>query len=106
MVSEILGPDLFGPEGMPLVSHNYISYLRPFTTLPRSEMRRLFEIIKKLVERRYQDSEVMAENRDLQWQSVSAFCFLRFIVPAILHPHLFGLCPGMWNELSVATNHD
>jgi len=29
------------------------------------------------------------------WQSVSAFCFLRFIVPAILHPHLFGLCPGL-----------
>ncbi|KAK0198314.1 GTPase activating protein [Armillaria mellea] len=59
------------------------------------EMRRLFETIKKLVERRYQDSEVMAENRDLPWQSVSAFCFLRFIVPAILHPHLFGLCPGL-----------
>ncbi|KAK0506229.1 GTPase activating protein [Armillaria luteobubalina] len=45
------------------------------------EMRQLFETIKKLVERRYQESEVMTENRDLPWQSVSAFCFLRFIVP-------------------------
>ncbi|KAK0208207.1 GTPase activating protein [Desarmillaria ectypa] len=62
------------------------------------EMRRLFETIKKLVERRYQESEVMADNRDLPWQSVSAFCFLRFIVPAILHPHLFGLCPGLPSE--------
>ncbi len=75
MVSEILGPDLFGPEGMPLVSHSYISYFRPFTTLPRSEMRRLFEIIKKLVERRYQDSEVMAENRDLQLAKCLGFLF-------------------------------
>ncbi|KAK0478352.1 GTPase activating protein [Armillaria novae-zelandiae] len=62
------------------------------------EMRQLFETIKKLVERRYQDSEVMTENRDLPWQSVSAFCFLRFIVPAILHPHLFGICPGLPSE--------
>lgn len=60
-----------------------------------SEMRRLFETIRKLVERRYQNTDVVYENRDLQWQSVSAFCFLRFIVPAILHPHLFGLCPGL-----------
>ncbi|KIY71620.1 Rho GTPase activation protein [Cylindrobasidium torrendii FP15055 ss-10] len=59
------------------------------------EMRRLFETIRKLVERRYQNTDTVYENRDLQWQSVSAFCFLRFIVPAILHPHLFGLCPGL-----------
>ncbi len=63
-----------------------------------SEMRRLFETIRKLVERRY-NADNAPENRDLQWQSVSAFCFLRFIVPAILHPHLFGLCPGeFWRE--------
>lgn len=32
---------------------------------------------------------------DLPWQAVSAFIFLRFIVPAILHPHLFALVPGL-----------
>lgn len=60
-----------------------------------SEMRRLFEHIRKLVETNYRVSgAAQGQNRELPWQSVSAFCFLRFIVPGILNPHLYGLCPG------------
>ncbi|KAL1719474.1 GTPase activating protein [Schizophyllum commune] len=60
------------------------------------EMRRLFETIRKLVDQRYRVNASQSEqNRELPWQSVSAFCFLRFIVPAILHPHLFGLYAGL-----------
>ncbi|KAJ6604651.1 GTPase activating protein [Mycena vulgaris] len=59
------------------------------------EMRRLFETVRRLVEKRYRIKDSSQDSRELPWQSVSAFCFLRFIVPAILHPHLFGLCPGM-----------
>ncbi|EJD47784.1 Rho GTPase activation protein [Auricularia subglabra TFB-10046 SS5] len=55
-----------------------------------NELRKLFEHIRKLVEARYS-----ADYPELRWQCVSAFCFLRFIVPAILHPHLFGLCQGL-----------
>lgn len=59
-------------------------------------MRKLFETIRMLVEQRYRPESSSAElTWDLPKQSVSAFCFLRFIVPAILHPHLFGLCPGL-----------
>ncbi|TFK77098.1 Rho GTPase activation protein [Pluteus cervinus] len=60
------------------------------------EMRRLFETTRKLVETRYRSQDdPNGASKDLPHQSVSAFCFLRFIVPAILHPHLFGLCPGL-----------
>ncbi|KLO14454.1 Rho GTPase activation protein [Schizopora paradoxa] len=53
------------------------------------ELRQIFHHIRQAVEKRFNDNRVM------RWQSVSAFCFLRFIVPGILHPHLFGLCHGM-----------
>lgn len=62
------------------------------------ELRRLFETVRSLVEKRYWSENTPQDfNRELPWQSVSAFCFLRFIVPAILHPHLFGLCSGLPN---------
>ncbi|KAL0071970.1 hypothetical protein AAF712_000893 [Marasmius tenuissimus] len=48
-----------------------------------SEMRRLFGTIRERVEKRFP----LEENRELPWKCVSAFVFLRFIVPAILHPH-------------------
>jgi hypothetical protein len=53
------------------------------------ELRQMFQYIRLLVEKRFD-----AEKKDMRWQSVSAFCFLRFIVPSILHPHMFGLCQG------------
>lgn len=68
------------------------------------EMRVLFEHIRRLVEKRYglQDDQ----NRELPLQSVSAFCFLRFIVPAILHPHLFGILPGIPHGQSLLARVD
>ncbi|KAG1899236.1 Rho GTPase activation protein [Suillus fuscotomentosus] len=61
-----------------------------------NELRRLFEHVRKLVEKHYHTKDSQdPHNRELPWQSVSAFCFLRFIVPGILNPHLFGLYPGL-----------
>lgn len=66
-------------------------YLPVISTSICSELRRLFQSIRELVERRFGADY---ESSNLKWQCVSAFCFLRLIVPAILHPHLWGLHPG------------
>ena len=60
-----------------------------FTDFVCRELRELFQYIRQLIERKFESTNI-----DISWQGVSAFCFLRFIVPAILHPHLFGLCHG------------
>ncbi|KAF7985386.1 hypothetical protein HWV62_6639 [Athelia sp. TMB] len=59
------------------------------------EMKQLLQHVRKLVMTKYQVTEhTEGRNRSLPWQGVSAFCFLRFIAPAMLNPHMFGLCPG------------
>lgn len=67
--------------------------------MSRSEIRRLFGHVRELVENHYKHEQ--GRPKELPWQSVSAFCFLRFIIPAILHPYQFGLYPGTWIENSV-----
>ncbi|VDB84482.1 unnamed protein product [Peniophora sp. CBMAI 1063] len=52
------------------------------------ELKRLFNRVRELVVERY------PEQKELQWQAVNAFCFLRYLVPAILHPQLNGLYPA------------
>jgi hypothetical protein len=68
------------------------------------EMRRLFQHIRLLVEQRRPLNVSAEAARDSAWQGVSAFCFLRFLVPAILRPHLFGLVPGA--SISCSTPQD
>jgi hypothetical protein len=61
-----------------------------------SELRALLDKIRILVEEHGRKTGPLAKMQQQRpWQSVSAFIFLRFIVPGILHPHLFGLCSGM-----------
>lgn len=57
-----------------------------------SDMRKMFSHIRTLIETRYHVSE--DRYPDLPLQGVSAFVFLRFFIPAILHPHYFGFWPG------------
>lgn len=60
------------------------------------ELRRLFGHIRMMVERKFGGG--MGDPGTfgmLPRQAISSFVFLRFIVPAILNPHLFGICPGM-----------
>ncbi|KAF6766033.1 GTPase activating protein [Ephemerocybe angulata] len=58
---------------------SYVAYSKPFAPLWN---------------RRQRETTFLPSTETFPKQSVSAFCFLRFIVPAILHPHLFGLYPG------------
>ncbi|KAG6851059.1 hypothetical protein H0H93_002951 [Arthromyces matolae] len=59
------------------------------------ELRRLFETLRILVEKRFKSELSKDSHRNMQYRSVTAFCFLRFIVPAILNPHLFGFHLGI-----------
>jgi hypothetical protein len=53
------------------------------------EFRQLFQRVRELVVLRYPES-----SKDLPLQAVNALCFLRYFVPAILHPQLHGLYSG------------
>jgi hypothetical protein len=54
------------------------------------ELRLIFRHIRACAEDRYGDYL-----RTVQYSSVSGFLFLRFFVPAVLNPKLFGLLKGM-----------
>lgn len=103
MVSGDVGFDLCQQEQLSPVSsriHNVTFSL----IINFSEIRRLLEHVRKLVENRYKRAGQGRQNRELPWQSVSAFFFLRFIVPAILHPYRYGLYPSMWTVRSHLTS--
>ena len=58
-----------------------------------SELRVLFKHIRTSVEER-----PGRQSNNLPWQGILAFCFLRFISPAILYPKMWGLYPGLPSE--------
>lgn len=59
------------------------------TSTHRSDLRQIFGHIQKIVVDKYGD-----DHKNTRWTSVSAFIFLRFFVPAVLNPKLFGLVPS------------
>ncbi|KAK4054539.1 hypothetical protein OIV83_001033 [Microbotryomycetes sp. JL201] len=50
------------------------------------DLRRIFKHVQQVAEAKYGD-----EQKNIKWTSVGAFVFLRFFVPAILNPKLFGI---------------
>lgn len=61
-----------------------------------SDMRKLFAYIRKQIEQR-----LTSTNRELSWQIVSSFLFLRYLCPAILYPHLYDICPGAFFSANI-----
>jgi hypothetical protein len=60
------------------------------------DLRRLLQHIRLLVEQRRSPDDPSGDaSKESAWQSVSAFVFLRCLVPAILRPHSFGIIPGL-----------
>ncbi|KAF9453816.1 Rho GTPase activation protein [Macrolepiota fuliginosa MF-IS2] len=60
------------------------------------ELCAILDRIRTLVEENGRKADLSAQmQKQRPWQSVSAFMFLRFIVPGILNPHLFGLYSGL-----------
>src|ERR1700733_6043487 len=55
-------------------------------TVVYSELRDVFQYIQRVVESRYENT-----GGTMRFTCISAFVFLRFFVPALLHPKLFGL---------------
>ncbi|KZT44371.1 Rho GTPase activation protein [Sistotremastrum suecicum HHB10207 ss-3] len=62
------------------------------------ELRELFSFVRKIV-----DQKFSLEQSNARWQCVSAFAFLRYIVPAIISPDLFNLCHGQPNGTAKTT---
>ncbi|KAM0791284.1 hypothetical protein ACM66B_005758 [Microbotryomycetes sp. NB124-2] len=50
------------------------------------DLRRIFKHVQRVAQDKYGD-----EQKNIRWTSVGAFMFLRFFVPAILNPKLFGI---------------
>jgi len=95
MVSGDVGFDLCQQEQLSPVSSR-IQNTTFFLIFNPSEIRRLLGHVRKLVENRYKSAGQGRQSKELPWQSVSAFFFLRFIVPAILHPYRYGLYPSVY----------
>jgi hypothetical protein len=73
-----------------------------YNSVPRcpQELRLIFRHIQACAEDRYGDFL-----RTVKYSSVSGFLFLRFFVPAVLNPKLFGLLKGMFTrQLRVLQN--
>lgn len=62
------------------------------TPLLHREVRQVLSHIRRRVDDSYVDKD---NHKKIRLQSVTVFCFLRFIVPAIMDPNLHGLDIGM-----------